>query len=268
MLRWDALGETRVTFGVAMADGADPRPGGAFENACAALGACTLALVVHDFHRAGVLGTATLLRARGRPILLTAGHLFDAGARLGNMLVPLAAGHGFVCLAGARVRRCADADIAIISLDGVAGAASVLEGRRPAGVPQVSGHRRRHRHRAREGGSVLVSGYPAALSRFERGWLGARRFTMVTCPVDASPAALARGDRLFDYGRIACRADGVPIRTPELQGMSGAGIWSLEGAAGPGAARLRLLAVQSSFMHGRFVRGHDVRAIDAFLRQG
>ena len=233
-----------------------------FESACAALGTCTLPLVVHDFHRAGVLGTATLMRARGRPILLTAGHLFDGGARLGNMLVPLAAGHGFVSLAGARVRRCTDADVATIALDAVAGAAMLLQGRRPAVVPHGPGHRRRRRRHAREAGSVVVSGYPAALSRFERGWLGARRFTMVTCPVDASLAAVARGDRLFDYGRIACRADGVPIHTPELQGMSGAGIWSLEGAA-----RLRLLAVQSSFMHGRFVRGHDVRAIDAFLQE-
>jgi hypothetical protein len=113
---------------------------------------------------------------------------------------------------------------------------------------------------------VLVTGYPAALSRFEHGWLGARRFTMVTCPADAPQVAVQSRDRFFDYGRIACRADGTPIHTPELQGMSGAGIWTLDSVAGGGEARLLLEAVQSSFMHGRFVRGHDISAVDALLR--
>ena len=266
MLRWDPLGETRVSFEGGVAGRAGSAGAGALDDACAALQACTLALVVHDFQRAAVLGTATLLRVRGLPVLLTAGHLFDGGARLGNILAPLAAGHGFVSLAGARVRRSEDADIAVIALEDVAGAALLLQGRQPAGVPHASVRRRRRRHQAHEGTCVLLSGYPAVLSRFEQGWLGARRFTMLTRPVDARHSAAERRDRLFDYGRVACRADGVPIHTPELQGMSGAGIWSLEDDAKSGAACLRLEAVQSSFVHGRFVRGHDVGTVDALLQ--
>lgn len=257
-MRWDALGETRVSFGGAIAHG--------LEDACAALDACTLALVVHDFHRAAVLGTATLLRASGRLLLLTAAHLFDGGTRVGNILAPLATGHGFVSLAGARVNRCEGADIATIDLGEVAGAAMLLRGRVPAAVPHPVLRRRRRRHPLRDGVRALVSGYPAALSRFDQGWLGARRFTMVTCPLDLPHAASHRSDRLFDYGRIACRADGVTVRTPELPGMSGAGIWALESSAGAGMALLRLEAVQSSYVHGRFVRGHDVAAVDLLLR--
>jgi hypothetical protein len=258
MMRWDALGETRVSFGGAIGHG--------LEDASAALDACTLALVVHDFHRAAVLGTATLLRTRDRLVLLTAAHLFDGGARLGNILAPLASGHGFVSLAGARVNRCESADIATIELGEVAGADKLLHGRVPAAVPHSASRRRRRRHAVHDGVRVLVSGYPAALSRFDQGWLGARRFTMVTCPLDPPYGALHRSDRLFDYGRIACRADGVPIHTPELQGMSGAGIWNLERSAGAGGARLRLEAVQSSYVHGRFVRGHHVGVVDSLLR--
>ncbi len=256
-MRWDALGETRVSFGGAVAHD--------LEGASAALDACTLALVVHDFHRAAVLGTATLLRARGRSVLLTAAHLFDTGTRMGNILAPLASGHGFVSLAGARVNHCEGADIATIELCDVAGAALLLRGRVPAVVPH-SASRRRRRRPLRDGARALVSGYPAVLSRFDRGWLGARRFTMVTCPLDLPHIASRGCDRVFDYGRIACRTDGVPIHTPELQGMSGAGIWTLERPDGSGEVRLRLEAVQSSYVHGRFVRGHDVGAVEALLQ--
>ena len=58
MLRWDALGETRVSFGATSGDD--------LASACAALHACTVPLVVHDYQRAAVLGTATLHLAAGR----------------------------------------------------------------------------------------------------------------------------------------------------------------------------------------------------------
>jgi hypothetical protein len=257
MLQWDALGETRLSFGGVS--------GGGLEVACAALDACTLPLVVHDYQRAAVLGTATLLIARGRPLLLTAAHVLEGGVRLGNVLVPAPSGHRLVALAGARVACCESADIAVIDISGVAGVALLLRGRVAAPVPRPP-LRRRRRRVVRESGRVLLSGYPAVLSRFERGWLGARRFTMVTRRRDEAHCASARTDHLFDYGHVACRADGVPVHTPELQGMSGAGIWILEHADGGAGGRLRLVAVQSSYLHGGFVRGHDIGAAQELLQ--
>lgn len=238
MLRFDAVGETCVSFGGPVAP-----------EAVAVAAGSTIALAVHDFRRAGVLGSATLLAGRAGPLLVTATHLFDDGMRLGNVLAPLAGSRGFIPLAGARVHRAPDADIALIDLARVAGAARLFEGRRVAAWPRI-GRRRIHGTRTPE--RVLVCGYPAAMSRFERGWLAVRRLALLTVPhKDAREGA---DERVFDYGRVAERADGTPVRTPELQGMSGAGIWALQRTE-DGATRLVLDAVQSAFVHGRHVRG-------------
>lgn len=114
---------------------------------------------------------------------------------------------------------------------------------------------------------VLVSGYPAALTRFAHGWLAARRFTVLTWRHDEAAALRCPADRLFGYGRIAGRADGVAVHTPELEGMSGAGMWVLEPCCAGQGSRLRLDAVQSAYVHGRYMRGHDVGAARDLFRQ-
>lgn len=238
MLRFDAVGETCMSFGGPVAP-----------DAVAAAAASTIALAVHDYRRAGVLGSATLLAGRAGPLLVTAAHLFDDGVRLGNVLAPLEGARGFITLAGARLHRAVGADIALVDLARVVGAARLLEGRRGAAWPRAGWRRP---HGARMPDRVLVCGYPAAMSRFERGWLAARRLALLTVPHKESREGT--DDRLFDYGRVAQRVDGTPIRTPELQGMSGAGIWSVA-EGDEGGARLVLDAVQSAFVHGRHVRG-------------
>ena len=260
MLRWDRLGETRVAF--------DAASDAALGHACEVIDTCTLPLIVHDYQRAAVLGTATLLMAGRRPVLLTASHLFDGGVRLGNLLVPLASGHGLHAMGGARLTRSRSVDIAVLDISEVDGVERLLQGRqvaattlwpcmaenaqRPLPRRACSPHERWRR--------VLVSGYPAALSRFERGWLAARRFTVLTRRHDEADALRCRADRLFGYGRVASRSDGVAVHTPALEGMSGAGMWVLEPCRVGQGARLRLDAVQSAYVHGRYMRGHDVGA--------
>jgi len=266
MLQWDRLGETRVAF--------DATSDVALGWACAIIDACTVPLVLHNYQRAAVLATATLLMAGRRPLLLTAAHVFDEGVRLGNLLVPLESGHRLVGLGGARLKRSRTVDIAVIDIGNVDGVQELLQGRRavtaPPGefmndrAPRPALRRARSAREARR--KVLVSGYPAALTRFERGWLAARRFTVLTRRHDEDAALRCPADRLFGYGRIAGRADGVAIHTPELEGMSGAGMWVLEPRRAGRAASLRLDAVQSAYVHGRYMRGHDVgAALDLFL---
>lgn len=257
MLRWDGLGETRVSF--------DSGSGGGFDAACAALEACTVPLVVHDFHRAAVLGTGTLLVAGHRPLLLTAAHVLEGGVTLGNIMVPRANGHALLSLAGGRVAVSPSADIAVIDLCRVGGVDAILQGRKPASVPHAHWSRRRRNRAAGGPHRFLLSGYPAALSRFDRGWLGARRFTVLTRRREEALRTSRHADCLFEYGRVASRADGVAIHTPELQGMSGAGIWIFDHDAHEEAC-LCLEAVQSSFMHGRFVRGWDIGAAFELIR--
>ena len=259
MLQWDPLGETSVRF----AAGSDA----SLVRASAAIGACTLPLVVRDFRRAAVLGTATLLIAGRRPVLLTAAHVFDSGVRLGNLMVPLPGARGFASLEAACLMRSRSVDIAVIDISRMAGVTELLCGMCAAPLPrarQDRGHRTRTPRHGRA--QVMVSGYPAALSRFERGWLAARRFTLLTDRHHETAAIHCPADRLFGYGRVARRPDGLAIHTPALEGMSGAGIWVLEGEADDGKVRLRLDAVQSAYVHGRYLRGHDIGAAAEMLR--
>lgn len=255
MLRFDPLGEVRVSFA-----GTPP----ALAEAAGIVASCTLPLVVHDYRRAAVLGTATLIMAGNRPVLLTAAHVFEGGVRFGNLLVPLAAGHGLVPLSGARLTARPEVDIAVIDIARVPAAAGLLDGRqvpvahRAAAPEAAMRHRRARRGRAAAERHVLVSGYPACLARFEQGWLAAKRLTVVTRRRDDAAERRGRADRLFDYGRIGDRSDGVAIHTPELEGMSGAAIWRCESSGRE--RRLALEAVQSAYVHGRYLRGHAIAA--------
>lgn len=253
MLQWHLLGETSVRF----AAGSDA----SLAWASAAIGACTLPLVIHDFRRAAVLGNATLLMAGRRPVLLTAAHVFDTGVRLGNLMIPLPGGRGFASLAAARLVRSRSVDIAVIDISRMAGVDKLLCGMRAAPLPRARLDKARRARAPRNGRArVMVSGYPAALSRFERGALAARRFTLLTDRHHETVAIHCLADRLFGYGRVARRQDGVAIHTPALDGMSGAGIWVLEGDGDDGKVYLRLDAVQSAYIHGRYLRGHDIGA--------
>lgn len=253
MMRWDALGETRV----AVAGGSANTLG----DASAFLDACTVPLVVHDYSRAAVLGTATLVTVEGRLLLVTAAHLFDSGVRFGNLLAPLVGSHEFRSLAGARLLRSCAADVALIDLSRVAALGELLKGRCAAPVLRAT---RRLRPSHRRESRAMLSGYPASLSRFCGGWLAARRLTVVTEP-RAGGTASGPG-LLFHYARTAPRDDGTWMHTPELEGMSGAGIWASTPHGAGRALVLRLAAVQSTYVHGRYLRGHDIGAALELLR--
>jgi hypothetical protein len=265
MLCWDAIGDLRV--GIDAGDVALRR-----DEIEAFVAACTLPLVMHDYGRAAVRATATLMMAGRRPVLLTAAHVFEGGMRFGNLLVPLAGGHGFASLAGARLFASHRVDIALVDLSTAPALPSLLRGR---GIP-VATRAIARRRRARRGAAAppcehaLLCGFPAALSRFERGWLAARRLTLMTRRRIDPDAMRCGADRLFEYGRVANRDDGRPIHTPALEGMSGAAIWAMEevtdAATQCAAVRLRLDAVQSAYVHGRYLRGHDIGAAMELFR--
>ncbi len=247
---WDALEESRVAL---TSFGAD-----LVRDASAFLDACTLPLVVHDHHRAAVLGTATLVSVDGRPVLITAAHLFEGGVRFGNLLAPLADGHEFRSLAGARLACDAAADIAVIDFLRAPAARDLLHRRHAVPLHHAMPRRRDGRGTACAG-RAMVCGYPAMLTRFSSGWLAARRLTLFTETRDESRPGSPL-DHRFAYGHEAQRGDGTWARTPELEGMSGAGIWACE-PEGHDAVRLRLAAVQSAYVHGRYLRGHDIGAV-------
>ena len=255
MFRWDHVGATSIRL-------EGTRDHAASEPALhALLDACAVPLVVHDYCRAAILGSATLISHRGQPWLLTAAHLLDQAPRCGNWLTPARDGGELLSLEGALVRRAPRLDLAVIDLRQVHTLSRLLHGRRAlpldeAAVPHT---------RASEA-VYAVCGFPAAWSQFERGWLAARRLTILTRRARQA-CQKARHDRVYDYGRVALRSDGQWIHTPALEGMSGAGIWALTPGR-DGYHHARLAAVQSAFMHSRYLRGHDAAAALALLLEG
>lgn len=268
MFLWDNVGETRIRF-----DGADA----AGTGLAAWLDACTVPIAMHDHARAGILGTATLLACGGRHVLLTAAHLFERATSSGNWLIPERASGHLLSLEGTQVRVIQGSDMALIDLTRAAARLHLLRGR--AAIPAFLALRlwpavRSRRHHATAGiATYCVAGYPAAWSRFERGYLAAKRLTITTTSTSSRTAKSSTerqpedsmGELHCRYGRIAERSDGQFIHTPALEGMSGAAIWEV--TRGNGAATLHLAGVQTAFMHSRYLRGAAAGSCEPFLRR-
>ncbi len=206
MFRWDDLGATSVRF-AAGGGGAGADPEAALHTL---IDACAIPLVVHDYCRAGILGSATLVRHRGQPWLLTAAHLFDQAPRCGNWLAPAKDGE-LLALDGAIVRRAPGLDLAVIDLRQVKSLPRLLHGRHPVPLDEALAP-------ATGRDTVYaVSGFPAAWSLFERGWLAARRLTVLTRRARHA-GQRARHDRVYDYGHLGLRSDGQWIHTPGAGG--------------------------------------------------
>lgn len=247
MFRWDNVGATSIRLTAA------GEPDSSETALHALMDACAMPIIVHDYHRAAILGNATLVSHRGRPWLLTAAHLLDHAPRCGNWLVPAREDGALLSLEGARVRRAPHLDLALVDLRQVEALPRLLHGRHPlpleeAAVPHLPGRETFY----------AVCGFPAAWSQFERGWLAAKRLTVLTRRAQRARQR-ERHDRVYDYSHVAQAGSGHWIHTPALEGMSGAGIWALS-PGDDGRHRARLAAVQSAFMHGRYLRGHDARA--------
>ncbi len=258
MFLWDDVGETRIRF-----DRAEPQrgvsgTGWANSGLAGLLEACTVPIAVHDHARAAILGTGTLLACDGHYTLLTAAHLFDAATTSGNWLVPERGSGQLLSLEGAQVRVLGGADIAMVDLARTRELSRLLTGRVAMPLQRVL---RRRKHRATDRSATFcLAGFPAVWSRFERGFLAAKRLTITTRQHD-DPAE----DLRCVYGRVAERGDGRMIHTPALEGMSGAAIWKI--GANRGGALIELAGVQSAFLHSRYLRGDAIASIEPFLHR-
>jgi hypothetical protein len=254
MFRWEAVGESSVTLSGA----ALPAP--LARSANALLQRCTVPIVVHNFNRAAVLGCGTLVRHpagdRARTCIVTAAHIFDApGISTGNLLVASASQQAHAALlrlSGARVLRDLEDDVAVIDLSHAQHARAIEQDRTPVQLAQCLQEARDNPRAAH-----VLCGYPGEWSRFERGWLAARRLTVNTRPRRDMPAGL------YEFGTQVQDAHGCWIYTPALEGMSGAGLWRIEPSGRH--ARVLLAGVQSSFVHSRYLRAAPTRALRRLL---
>jgi len=215
------------------------------------------------------LATGALYRVEGELYLITAAHVFDAGARLGDMRVPVGADRLLPLDAIAERLACdADDDIAVMRLRTRAGRRALLAHWRAIGPPLLATGR---------ADVYAICGYPAMQSRWLDGQLHSKPVTFYTRPLGAAPGA-----GLLSFSHVASRHDDADVQTPALEGVSGATVWGIEDAAGqdekapvppvarPAAsdgpcARLRPVGIQISYRHGEFVRCTAWRRVAALI---
>ncbi|MGH6624821.1 MAG: hypothetical protein ACREBN_12645, partial [Burkholderiaceae bacterium] len=71
----------------------------------------------------------------------------------------------------------------------------------------------------------------------------------------------------YAYARTAERVDGLGIHTPELEGVSGALVWSIDELEPDPSCVLRAVAMQIAFRHGQYVRAEPVAGAGRLFRQ-
>jgi hypothetical protein len=191
------------------------------------------------------LATGSLVLDGGDGAVLTAAHIFEQ-ANLGDLVIPLPREQRLMPLRSTRVRVVAHPQYDIALLWFVDRAASERLCANWAGCPlrQWCGVA------AAPASLYAIAGYPAVNARRAEGCVYVKPVVLFTGPID---------EHRFVYARVARRVDGLDIHTPELDGVSGATVWSVEhDGADDVACVLRPMAVQVAFQHGRHVRGEPI----------
>jgi hypothetical protein len=187
-------------------------------------------------------------------LLLTCRHLFDDGASVGDLGLPLGASGRILWLREVRPR---------VLVDPIADLAAIRIGSRAS-----AGLLRRHWHAApfdslgSEGQARLyvLAGFPYSQMRRVGAVLHAKPTVVF------ARGELAGGQLRVSYGRTARRIDGLEIHAPALDGVSGATLWAVIEERGGVDCVLQPAAIQSSFKHDAYVKGEPVGGFSRLLR--
>jgi hypothetical protein len=188
-------------------------------------------------------------------LLLTCRHLFDQGASVGDLGLPLGASGRILWLREARPRVLVDpiADLAAVRIGCRASAGLLRRHWRAAGFDSL----------ASEGQACLyvLAGFPYSQMRRVGAVLHAKPAVVF------ARGAVSDGQLRVSYGRTARRADGLEIHAPALDGVSGATLWAVIEASGVAVdCVLQPAAIQTSFKHDSYVRAEPVGAFSRLLR--
>lgn len=208
--------------------------------------------------RAEPLASGALYGYGASLLLLTCRHLFDEGAAVGDLGLPLGCTGRILWLREARPLVLVDpqADLAAVRI----------------GCRRSIGLLRRHwrvaaldRLAAGACASVYVlAGFPYAQMRRVGPVLHARPVVVF------ARGQLEQGQLRLSYARTARRADGREIHAPALDGVSGATLWAVIDWSGepdcPFDCELQPAAVQSAFKHDAYVKADPLQDFSRLLR--
>jgi hypothetical protein len=199
------------------------------------------------------LASGCLYEHGGRLILMTCRHVFDDGAAIGDLAVPLAAAGRLLPLRHARARLLAHPQHDLAALEiGAEGARKVLQrGWQPVPLAALPTEV--------VGSQFVLAGYPYAQMRRCDGTLYAKPLVVFARRLEDEAAPRVR------YGYTAVRVDGQLVYAPALDGVSGATLWSVTEARGEVDCVLQPAGVQSAFLHSRYARGAPIAAAGELL---
>jgi hypothetical protein len=226
---------------------APPRARAITESLCRRI----IALLVNRAGRAEPLASGCLYWSHGHLILLTCRHVFDEGAGLGDLALPLGGSGRLIALAALRARFVEHPvhDVAAIALCPQRARDALQRYWFPVPLQALSASKPLTSDR------LVVAGYPYAQMRRIDGIVYARPLVFFARWVGESAAILQTS-----YARTARRIDGVLVHAPELDGVSGATVWSVSEERGEAGCVLLPAGVQFAFKHDGYVRGEPIVA--------
>ena len=210
-----------------------------------------VALLLNRCGRAEPLASACLYWSAGHLILLTCRHVFDEGASLGDLALPLGGTGRLATLRALRARFVGHPgrDIAAIDLCPVRAREALQRHWFPVPLRALS------ETSARPPQRLVIAGYPYAQMRRVEGAVYARPLVLFTRPLSCAVAGVRAC-----YARTALRLDGVLVHAPALDGVSGATVWSIEDERRDVECLLLPVGVQCAFKHDEYVRGEPIAA--------
>jgi hypothetical protein len=208
-----------------------------------------IALLVNRSGRYEPLATGCLYWSAGHLILLTCRHAFDEGASLGDIALPLGASGRLIALRSLRARLVEhpEHDVAAIDLCPRRARDALQRHWFPVGLPaQIESGDAPDR--------LVVAGYPYAQMRRIDGTFYARPLVFFARPLNATAGLQA------SYSRTVRRIDGVVVYAPELDGVSGATVWSVQDERDDVDCVLLPAGLQCAFKHDQYVRAEPMPA--------
>ena len=206
-----------------------------------------------DAGRLEPLATAALVHHSGRVGLLTAAHIFDR-VQTGDIAVPLPRDGRVAELRSVRVCVVTHpySDLAVVWIDdrllaqqlGMNWKASLIRDWAIGDTLPAN---------------YVLAGYPACNARRIDGCVYIKPLILFTEAVDV---------QLYAYARTGERIDGETIWTPELDGVSGATLWSISEELDDGiGCVLRPAAIQVAFRHSAHLRAESIQRISELLNR-
>jgi len=198
------------------------------------------------------LATAALVCEGGRVGLVTASHIFER-AHWGDLAIPLPRDGRVAQLHSARVRIVMhpDSDVAILWIGDLSLAQRLCANWKASSMAGLTAA-------DTTPSNYVLAGYPACNAIRVDGCVFIKPLVLFTELIDV---------QRYVYARTAERTDGVTIWTPELDGVSGALLWSISDEAhGDVACVLHPAAIQVAFTHSAHLRTESITCVLELLK--